>query len=128
MNPPIKVLIVDDEETLRTHVAAYLEDEGFDVTTVADGEAALEVLKRKPADVGLIDIRLPGIDGDAVILQGREICPAMKFLIHTASASYTPPAALVSCGISHQDILVKPILDLDVLVAAIRRLADRSTA
>jgi len=128
VNPPIKVLIVDDEETLRTHVAAYLEDEGFDVTTVADGETALEALTQNPPDVALVDIRLPGIDGDAVILQGLEICPGLKFLIHTASASYTPPAALVSRGLGQQDILVKPILDLQVLVDAIRRLADRGTA
>lgn len=123
MNRPVKVLIVDDEETLRTHLAAYLEDAGFDVTAVADGETALEVLAGTPVDVGLIDIRLPGIDGDAVILKGHEIRPAMKFLIHTASASYRPPAALALCGVGQDHVFVKPILDLEVLVEAIRQLA-----
>jgi DNA-binding response OmpR family regulator len=123
VNRSIRVLIVDDEETLRTHLTAYLEDAGFEVTAVADGETALDMLARDPTDVALVDIRLPGVDGNAVIEEGCAICPGVKFLIHTASPSYTPPPAVARCGVDERHILVKPVLDLEVMVEAIRRRA-----
>ena len=84
----IKVLIVDDEETLRTCLVAFLEDEGLDVTCATDGEEALKVHAHSQVDVGVIDPRLPGIDGNGVILEAHKICPDMKFLVYTGSVTY----------------------------------------
>ncbi|UCE60585.1 MAG: response regulator [Phycisphaerales bacterium] len=123
MTTPLRVLIVDDEETLRTHLAAYLEDSDFDVTAVASGEAALNALAEGTFDIGIIDIRLPDIDGNGLVLRCHEICPSMRFLVHTASASYKPPDALAACGVRQEHVMVKPILDLDTLVQAIHRIA-----
>jgi len=57
------VLIVDDEATIRQSLKGVLEDEGYKVSLAESGEACLEALKKRPTDVVLLDIWLPGIDG-----------------------------------------------------------------
>jgi two-component system, NtrC family, nitrogen regulation response regulator NtrX len=57
------VLIVDDEAGVRSALSGVLRDEGYDVETVASGEACLTVTARRPFDVILLDVWLPGIDG-----------------------------------------------------------------
>jgi two-component system nitrogen regulation response regulator NtrX len=57
------VLIVDDEAGVRSALGGVLRDEGYDVETVASGEACLTMTARRPFDVILLDVWLPGIDG-----------------------------------------------------------------
>ena len=57
------LLLVDDEEALRSVVAERLTDEGFEVIEAADGEAALKALDGFAFDVIVSDLRLPGVDG-----------------------------------------------------------------
>jgi two-component system nitrogen regulation response regulator NtrX len=68
-----RVLIVDDEESIRRSLAGLLSDEGFEVGLAADGEAALGLLREEGAeiDVVLLDIAMPGRDGLAVLEQLR---------------------------------------------------------
>ncbi len=58
-----RILTVEDDERIRTAVKLALEDEGWTVEEADSGEMALEAFNRQPADVVLIDIMLPGIDG-----------------------------------------------------------------
>ena len=58
-----RILAVEDDERIRTAVKLALEDEGWTVDEAANGEDALDSFSREPADVVLIDIMLPGIDG-----------------------------------------------------------------
>ncbi|MDH5288888.1 MAG: response regulator, partial [Acidimicrobiia bacterium] len=58
-----KILTVEDDERIRQAVTLALEEEGWDVVEAATGERALETFTASPADVVLIDIMLPGIDG-----------------------------------------------------------------
>ena len=114
MNRPIKVLIVDDEDTIRTFLSAFLQDEGFDVAVAADGEEALRQLMLHPVEVGIIDIRLPGIDGNTLIQRAQEICPGMRFLVHTGSIDYTPPDEVGLCGVGREHIFCKPVTDMEI--------------
>jgi DNA-binding response OmpR family regulator len=57
------ILIVDDEVTIREVVRRYLELDGFNVVEAEDGQQALKLLREKPADLILLDIMLPGVDG-----------------------------------------------------------------
>ena len=57
------ILIVDDEVTIRQSLKGVLEDEGYKVALAESGEACLEALKKRPTDVVLLDIWLPGMDG-----------------------------------------------------------------
>ena len=58
-----RILTVEDDERIRTAVKLALEDEGWTVEESGSGEDAIEQFHRQPADVVLIDIMLPGIDG-----------------------------------------------------------------
>ena len=58
-----KILVVDDEESMRVTLAAILEKEGYEVITAATGEEAVECCAREEIGVVLMDVRMPGIDG-----------------------------------------------------------------
>ncbi len=120
--PPIHVLVVDDEDVVCSNVIAFLEDEGFDVVSANSGEKALEIIASKKFDVGIMDMRLPGIDGNTLILKSHELQPDMKFLIHTGSTNYNLPRALSDIGLSENNIFQKPLIDMGVLVDAIQKL------
>ena len=83
----ILVLIVDDEEMVRENLEAYLEDEGFRIVTASSGEAALELLADINPDVGIIDMRLPGLSGNDFILRAHALRPHLRYLIHTGSTN-----------------------------------------
>ncbi len=57
------ILVVDDEESIQISLQRILEDEGFAVTSVEDGETALEKMTKQNLDLVMLDIWLPGIDG-----------------------------------------------------------------
>lgn len=121
-NVPIKVLVVDDEPVIRLNLAVYFEDQGYQVRAVADGETALNVLANDPADVGIIDVRLPGMDGDELIVRSHKLCPDMRFLIYTGSPAYYLPARLRGIGIRTDQVFAKPIPDMAVMADAVVRL------
>ena len=58
-----RVLVVEDDERIRTAVRLALEKEGWDVLEAESGEKALDIFKNQQCDIVLIDITLPGIDG-----------------------------------------------------------------
>lgn len=58
-----RVLVVDDDHTVREVVISYLRAGGHDVEEAADGETALRLMRDEPADLVLLDLMLPGIDG-----------------------------------------------------------------
>src|SRR5215467_5506325 len=65
--PMTKVLIVDDDEEIRTLLQDMLLEEGFHVDTARDGQEALELLERESGWIILLDIMMPNIDGREVI-------------------------------------------------------------
>ena len=119
-----RVLIVDDERTVRLSLGGYLQDRGFSVTGAESGEEALERLAAESADVVIVDIRLPGMDGNALILKASEMFPSLKFLVFTGSTDYQPPQSLLDAGVGPQAVLRKPLLDMNTMLHAIRRLTE----
>lgn len=117
---PIHFLILDDEESIRQSIAAYMEDEGYLVFQASSGEEALEIVSGNRIDEAVVDIRLPGIDGNTFMIEARKINPDIKFVVHTGSADYQPPEAIRSLGITSDRILVKPASDLQVLCQALK--------
>ena len=118
----IRVLVVDDEHVVCSNVIAFLEDEGFTVFSAPSGEEALRLLDTLEVHVGIIDMRLPGIDGNTFIIKAHEMKPIMKFLIHTGSTNYSLPASLVDLGISPRQVFRKPLVDMRLLASAIQQL------
>lgn len=120
--PGKSVLLLDDEENVRINLEAFLEDEDFTVLSAATGEEALKILETGKADVGIIDMRLPGIDGNEVIQRAHELQPDMKFIIYTGSTNYSLPATLKKIGLRQQHVFIKPLPDMAVLSKAIHEL------
>ena len=115
-NNDIKVLIVDDEEFIRISLVAFLEDEGFQIYSANSAEQAMELVDQHNFDLGIIDMKLPGIDGNTLILELHKKNPSMKFIIHTGSVNYQVPRKLIALGINNQNILLKPVKNLDVIL------------
>jgi DNA-binding NtrC family response regulator len=120
----IRVLVVDDETSIRTSLTAYLEDYDFKVTSAGSSEEALVLMEHTPFHVGVIDLRLPGISGDAFILLAHKIAPKMRFIIHTGSSNYHVTDELTHIGVRSEHLFLKPLEDLFIVVEAVEKLVN----
>ncbi len=119
-----RILTVEDDERIRTAVKLALEDEGWDVEEAASGEDALNAFTREAADVVLIDIMLPGIDGFDVCRAIRRVSDVPIVMV-TARADTHDVVAGLEAGAD--DYLTKPFAPKE-LSARIRALLRRSRA
>ncbi len=117
---PRLFLILDDEESIRQSIAAFMEDEGYTVFQAESSEEALEIVRNHPIDDAVVDIRLPGHDGNTFMLEARKIRPEIKFVVHTGSADYIPPKAIQALGVTRDKVLIKPASDLKVICDALK--------
>lgn len=122
MSSRIRVLVVDDEPSIRNSLVEFLQDFQYDVLSVDSAEGALDLIARIPADVAVVDIRLPKLDGDSLIVQAHLLRPRMRFLIHTGSVDYTLPDELKAFGVTQDHVFSKPQADLSVFKDAIDKL------
>src|SRR5664279_2472143 len=120
-----RVLVVDDEPHIRTVLRGYLQADGFEVSEVADGEAALAAMREKPPDLVLLDVMMPGIDGLEVLRQLRTFSDAYVILV---TARTEEVDKLVGLGVGADDYVTKPFSPREVTArvkAVLRR--DRGT-
>jgi CheY-like chemotaxis protein len=120
-----RILVVDDEPSICESLLDYLEDFGFDVLAACGAHEALEILAKKPRDVAIIDIRLPGMNGDHLVMEAHRLQPDLRFLIHTGSSNYHPSEELIRIGIEPEHILTKPVRNLTMLKEAIEKLVQK---
>jgi CheY-like chemotaxis protein len=85
------ILVVDDEEALRNLVVLMLESEGYKVLSTADGESALAFIRAEPIDLVLLDLRMPGMDGWAVIDRLRSVPDPPRVVAMSGMAVEEPP-------------------------------------
>ena len=118
-----RVLVVDDEPLIVTGLRVFLEDEGMRVGSAGSGEEAVDIARNDPCfDVCIMDMRLPGMNGDSTIRALHEICPELKFVIHTGSADYSIPDDLRAMGIDERLLFAKPLLDMTPLAETVAAL------
>ena len=117
-----RILAVEDDERIRTAVKLALEDEGWSVSEAATGEDALATFQQQPADVVLIDIMLPGIDGFEVCRSIRRTSDVPIVMV-TARADTHDVVAGLEAGAD--DYLTKPFAPKE-LSARIRALLRRA--
>ena len=95
-----RIALVDDDQNILTSVSLTLESEGFEVDCYHDGEAALVGLARRPANLGVFDIKMPRMDGMDLLQRLRQKS-AMRVIFltlnvwHTLTANHTPPATVI---------------------------------
>src|SRR5919201_1680625 len=84
---PEKILVVDDEESLRSLFKQVLEKEGYEVVCAASGEEALQQLKTQWFDLAISDLRMPGLTGIEFMREGKALSPAMPYIMLTGYGS-----------------------------------------
>src|SRR6266702_3981456 len=90
-----RVLVVDDEKSMRDLLSITLEKEGYEVLTAAGGEAAIEALRRDATDAVITDLRMPKVDGLQVLRAAKEL---VARAIHFNSLRRDKPFVSVNCG------------------------------
>ncbi len=116
-----KVLIVDDEQNMRRTLNDILEGEGYDVTTAATGEEAIELCSENNYEIILMDVRMPGIDGVETFRQIRRHQEGVRVILMSAySIDALREAALDDGAIA---FLSKP-LDLQQVIGLIGEVKD----
>lgn len=109
------VLVVDDEPEILKFVENALEDEGFAVTTAADGRQAVDLAVEHRPDLVVLDMRLPRLDGEGVAREIRRLYGQIPILVMTADGRAQEKAQRVGAF----DFLAKPF-NLDRLIEVVR--------
>ncbi len=124
MTSSARILIVDDEPYIRTIVTAMLEQADFEVTAVADGHEAMEVIQRLPEfDLILSDIMMAGMDGMTLLERTRTLLPNTPVVMVTAVSDVD--VALLAMRNGAYDYLLKPFQQDQLLPAVNRALEYR---
>lgn len=116
-----RVIIIDDEKMISKMLKGYLEDQGFEVETAASGADGLGMIKREHYDVAIVDVRLPDMVGNDLVVRAAAIRQDLKFIMHTGSVDYVPSGELAALGIDGDSIIRKPVRDMSEIVRVIER-------
>ena len=122
--PTVRLLLVDDEPGLRSAVQAYLEDEGFDVTTAVDGDDGFAKAQQMLPDVVISDVMMPRLDGYGLLnkLRADERLGGIPVIFLTAKGMTADRTQGYLAGVD--DYIPKPF-DPDELVARVSNVAQR---
>jgi len=123
-----KILVVEDEQGLREPLVYLLEKEGFTVFEAGDGQSALEIFEDADPDLILLDLMLPGIDGNEVC---RQIRATSAVPIIMLTAKDTEIDKVVGLEIGADDYVTKPYSSRELLArvkAVLRRTSEPTPA
>ncbi|MDL1967761.1 MAG: response regulator [Deltaproteobacteria bacterium] len=109
----IRMLLVDDEDDFRTTLANRLKLRKIDIMDAGSGNEAIELIRQKPFDVAVIDVKMPGIDGIETLKQIKQIKPAIEIIMLTGHASIESGMEAMKLGA--YDYVMKPC-DIDELL------------
>ena len=114
-----RILVAEDQAGMRSFLAAALEDAGFEVIEAANGIEAIRALDERAVQVVLTDLKMPGMDGMAVLGHAREVQPDAAVLVLTAFGTIEGAVEAMKEGAA--DFLTKPVESPEVLVHAVER-------
>ncbi len=110
------VLVVDDEVAVGTVLAALLKQDGLDATFVPNAQAALATLEKRPFDLVMSDVRMPGMDGFALLATIKRLMPEVPVVLLTAHGTVTMAVDAMKAGAA--DFVMKPFAKDEVLFCA----------
>jgi DNA-binding response OmpR family regulator len=87
MSQAARILVVDDESSIRLTLTALLKREGFDVTSAENGAEAIKLLEQQSFDLLLVDLKMPGMDGMQVVAGARQRQPDLGVIVLTGHGS-----------------------------------------
>jgi DNA-binding NtrC family response regulator len=122
MSRSLRILVVDDQSSVRELLRAVLEAEGHEVDDAPDGMSALETLKSGFHDLVMMDIRMPGLDGVETLSRMKALSPATGAIMMTAYASVETAVKAMKLGAF--DYVTKPI-DIGEVRSVVAKFAAR---
>ena len=117
-----RLLVVDDEEVIRSLVTTHLEAQGFTCESADNGRHALELAAAGGYDLVMTDVRMPGLDGLSLIRELQQLDPALPVIIVTALSSFDTAVRALKHGA--YDYILKPF-HLETLDAAVQRAMEK---
>jgi diguanylate cyclase (GGDEF)-like protein len=118
-----KILIADDEVIIREMLAEHLTEEGYSVTTVPSGEAALDIFREDHEHLVITDIRMGGMSGIQLLEEIRKLNPDALVIIITSHASLDSAVETMRAGA--YDYIFKPFEDLEQITQVVMRAMDK---
>jgi len=103
----MKLLVIDDDEAIRKVLTLTLQDAGYQVFTAADGQTGLEIFAEERPEIILCDLRMPGMDGIAVLKEIKAADPDKEVIVVTAYADMD--LAIKALQLKASDFVTKPI-------------------
>jgi DNA-binding NtrC family response regulator len=117
MGERARILVVDDDESVRKVLATILEEEGYDVDTAENGREAIKKSRAKFYNLALIDIRLTDMDGTKLLRKMKDTVPEMRKIIITGYPSLRNAIEAVNRG---ADVYIVKPLCMDEVLKTIR--------
>jgi DNA-binding NtrC family response regulator len=117
-----KILLVDDDESIRTTMIAILEDEGYEVDSAPNGKEAIRKTQEQTYNLALLDIRLPDMEGVELLGLMKDSIPRMRKIMVTGFPSLQN--AVEAVNKSADAYLIKPV-DVDKLLATVKELLQK---
>jgi DNA-binding NtrC family response regulator len=117
-----KLLIVDDEESYRQVLSVVFQGEGYAVATASNGRAALQYLENNPCDIVISDVRMPDMDGIALLKAVRALSLEVGMVMTTAFG--TIETAREAFKLGADDFIQKPFNN-EELKLIVRRTLER---
>lgn len=118
-----RVLVVDDEDTLRMVISQVLEEDGYDVTTATSGEEALELFRQSSFPIVVTDIIMGKMSGLELLQEVKLLDPEVLVVVMTSQASLDKATAAIRSGA--YDFLAKPFDELDVISMVVNRANEK---
>jgi DNA-binding NtrC family response regulator len=103
----MKLMLVDDEERLLSSIAKLLSKKGIDVVTATSGAEAIEKLNHQNIHVVILDVKMPGMDGNETLVEIKRLFPMVEVIMLTGHA--TVESAVDGLKFGATDYLMKPI-------------------
>lgn len=123
MGTGTKILVVDDEESLRDILSEVLTDAGHEVSVAANGNDAWAQFSSQPVPLVITDVRMPGMSGLQLLEKIKASHPDTLVIIITSHASLD--SALTALRAGAYDYLIKPFEDLDLVTNVVNRAVDK---
>lgn len=117
------ILVVDDEPVARQSLTDILRLEGYTVSSVPNGQAAVEYVRTHPVELIVVDLRMPGMDGLEVVQVVNQISPETEVVLLTAFA--TTESAIQALRLRIHDYLLKPASPTQVIASVKKGLSRR---
>jgi len=120
---PVRILVADDDESLRSVLKQVLSMDGYEVNLTASGEEALAAFKKEPCSLIITDIRMGKMSGITLLQEVKRLRPDTQVIIITSNATLDTAITAIQAGA--YDYLTKPFDDIALISSVARRAVEK---